>query len=101
MMFTGEIIGAAEADRIGIVSRVVPPEQLLDTANELAAKIAAQPPISVELSKRMVYRGAGDDFARQIELETLANRMSSGTEDNREAVRAFLEKRPPSEFKGR
>jgi len=101
LMFTGELIGAAEAERLGIVSRVVPPEELMDAAGELATRIAQQPPISVELSKRMVYRGVSDSVAQQIELETGAQRVCSGSEDNREAVRAFLEKRPQPKFKGR
>ncbi len=101
LMYTGEIIGAAEAERLGIVSRVVPPDELMEVAQELAARIAQQAPLSVELSKKMVYRGMLDDIARQIELETYANRVTGQSEDNREAVRAFLEKRPPSPFKGR
>jgi 2-(1,2-epoxy-1,2-dihydrophenyl)acetyl-CoA isomerase len=100
LMFTGEIIDAAEAERLGLVSKVVPPGELMGSARELASKIVAQPPISVELSKRMVYRARRDDYARQIELETLANRICSGTEDSREAVRAFFEKRAPARFRG-
>ncbi len=101
LMFTGEIIDAAEAERIGIVSKVVPADELLPAANELAARIVAQPPISVELSKRMAYRGVADRVAQQIELETGGQIICSGSEDNREAVRAFFEKRPPNRFVGR
>ena len=101
LMFTGEIIGAAEAERLGIVSPVVPPDELMKTAWELAEKIAQQPPIPVEMSKRMVNRGIIDAVARQIELESYSNQICSQSEDSREAVRAFLEKRPPSKFKGR
>ena len=101
LMYTGEIIDAAEAARIGIVSKVVPADELLPAANELAARIVAQPPISVELSKRMAYRGVADQVAQQIELESAGQGICSGSEDNREAVRAFFEKRPPNRFVGR
>jgi 2-(1,2-epoxy-1,2-dihydrophenyl)acetyl-CoA isomerase len=100
MMFTGDIIDARRAAELGIVSKVVAPEDLMTTAQELASKIAAQPPISVELSKRMAYRGIRDDLARQIEVETGFQRICSGSEDNVAAVRAFLEKRPPPRFTG-
>jgi 2-(1,2-epoxy-1,2-dihydrophenyl)acetyl-CoA isomerase len=101
MMFTGEIIGAAEAERIGIVSKVVPADELLPAAYDLANRIAAQPPVSVELSKRIAYRGVHDKVAQQIELESAAQGICSGSEDNREAVRAFFEKRPPNPWLGR
>ena len=100
LMFTGEIIGAEEAKRLGIVSKVVPPDKLMDTTRELAARIVEQAPLSVELSKMMVYRGIAGDVARQIEQETLGNKITTYSEDHREAVRAFLEKRPQPEFKG-
>jgi len=101
MMFTGEIIDAAEAARVGIVSRVVSPEELMPAARELATKIAEQAPISVELTKKMVYRGMLDDIYRQLDLETYAQNMCFNTEDHWAAVRAFLEKQPQPEFKGK
>ena len=101
LMFTGELISAAEAERFGIVSRVVPPDDLMKVAHELAAKIAQQPPIPVELTKRIVYRTMLDDIARHLDLETWAFRICIQTEDHRESVRAFLEKRPQPQFKGR
>ena len=101
LMLTGELISAAQAEQFGIVSRVVPPEELIKVAQELAAKIAQQPPIPVELTKRIVYRTMIDDIARHLDLETWAQQICRQTEDHREAVRAFLEKRPPAPFKGR
>lgn len=101
LMWTGELIGAAEAERLGIVSRVVPPDDLMKVTRELAARIAQQPPISVELTKRIVYRTLNDDFSRHLDLETWASHICSQTDDSREAVRSFLEKRPPAPFKGR
>jgi len=101
LMFTAEIIDAAEAERLGIVSRVVPVGELIEVARELAAKIAQQAPIPVELTKKMVWRGLFDDLTRQLDLETYAQQICFQTEDFRDAVRAFLEKRPQPQFKGR
>ncbi len=101
LMFTAEIIGAVEAERLGIVSRVVPPDELMAVTQELAARIAKQAPISVELSKKMVWRGLFDSLARQLDLETYAQQICQQTEDHREAVRAFLEKLPQPQFKGK
>ncbi len=101
LMLTGEIIDAAEAQRSGIISRVVPPEELMNSARELASRIAQQPPIPVELIKKMVYRDALDNISRHLDLETWAQSICSQTEDSREAIRAFLEKRTPAPFKGK
>jgi len=101
LMFTAEIIDAAEAERLGIVSRVVSPDELMKVTLELAAKIAQQAPIPVELTKKMVWRGLFDDLTRQIDLETWAQQICFQTEDFRDSVRAFLEKQPQPQFKGR
>jgi len=101
LMFTAEIIGAAEAERLGIVSRVVPPDELMKVTRELATKIAQQAPISVELTKKMVWRGLLDKIVRQIDLESYAQQICFQTEDHKESVRAFLEKRPQAPFKGK
>ena len=101
LMFTAEIIDAAEAERLGIVSRVVSPDELMKVTRELAAKIAQQAPIPVELTKEMVWRGLFDDLTRQIDLETWAQQICFQTEDFRDSVRAFLEKQPQPQFKGR
>jgi len=100
LMFTAELIGAAEAERIGIVSKVVPLEELMNAANELASKIAAQPPVSVELTKRMVWRSRFDDLVRQVDMETWGSRVCFQTEDHRESVKAFMNKQPPPKYKG-
>jgi enoyl-CoA hydratase len=100
LLFTGEIIDAAEALRIGLVSRVVPHEQLLPVARELAARIAANPPLAVQRAK------AGLRTALDPDWTALGAWVSSSlaelflTDDHREGVRAFLEKRPPR-FTGR
>ncbi len=100
LMFTAKLIDAAEAERLGIVSRVVPPDELMKVTRELAAKIAQQAPIPVELSKKMVWRSLIERLAYQLDLETHSQLICFQTEDHREGVRAFFEKRP-SQFKGR
>ncbi len=101
LMFTTEIVNAAEAERLGIVSRVVPSDDLVKVVRELAAKIAQQPPVSIELAKKMVWRGLMEGLTRQLDLETQAARIAGQTEDHRESVSAFLEKRPQPQFKGK
>ena len=96
LMFTAEIIGAEEALRLDIVSRVVPPDDLMKVAEEIAGKIAKSPPIPVELTKRIVYRTMMDDINRDLDLETWAQAICVQTEDHKEAVLSFLEKRPPN-----
>lgn len=101
MMYTAETIGAADAEKLGIVSRVVPADQLMSSALELANKIAQQPPYSVELSKKMVWRSLLENLNRQMDLETWAARICSATEDHKASVQAFLNKQPPPEYQGR
>lgn len=101
LMYTAEIIGAAEAKEIGLVSQVVPADKLIETTMELANRIAQQPPYSVELTKLMVWRGMLDQLARQLDLETWAQRICFGTEDHRNSVRAFLSREPLPKFQGK
>jgi 2-(1,2-epoxy-1,2-dihydrophenyl)acetyl-CoA isomerase len=100
MIFTGEIIDAAEALRLGIVSAVHPPERLLPATYELARKIAQGPPIAIRLARRALYRNAESDLKSSLEFETFAQNICSETEDAREGIRAFVEKREAS-FSGR
>ncbi len=101
LMYTAELIDAAEAQRIGLVSRVVPPDDLMKTARELAAKIVQQAPLSVELTKKMLWRSLFDRLARQLDLETDSIRICRQSEDHRERVKAFLEKKPSPRYKGK
>ncbi len=100
LIFTGELIDAAEALRLGIVSRVVPPDELMSTAGELARKIAAGPPVAIRLAKRSLYGNAERDLRSALERETFSQNIASETEDAREGIRAFVEKRDPV-FRGR
>jgi len=100
-MYTAELIDATEALRIGLVSRVVPPDDLMKTARELASKIVQQAPLSIELTKKMVWRGLFDRLMRQLDLETDSIRICRQSEDHLESVKAFLEKKPLPKFKGK
>ena len=100
MIFTGQIIDADEALRLGIVSAVYPPERLLAATHELATKIAAGPPTSIRLARRALYRNQEADLRSALEFETFAQNICSETEDAREGIAAFVEKREPR-FSGR
>ena len=100
LIFTGDVIDAAEALRIGLVSRVLPPEELMPAALELARRIAAGPPVAIRLAKRALYRNAESDLRSALEFETFAQNACFETEDAREGIRAFVDKRAPV-FRGR
>lgn len=101
LAFTGDIIDAQEALRIGMVNRVVPHDDLMKAAKELATKIAKNPPITVRCAKRALYYGAiNTDLTAQVDFESHLNQINSKTEDRIEGSKAFLEKREP-QFKGR
>lgn len=95
MIFTGETVDADTALEYGIVSQVVAPEKLMDTVYELAAKIASGPSIAIRLAKRAMYKSLDGDLRSALEFETYAQNICSQTDDAREGIRAFVEKRAP------
>ncbi len=99
LIFTGDVIDAEEALALGIVSRVVAPEDLMPTVRALAQKMAAGPPIALRLAKRALYHNQDCDLRAALEYETYAQNICRETEDAREGIRAFVEKRAP-EFQG-
>ena len=93
LLFTGEIIDADEARALGLVRRVVEPEALLSTARELAEKIAANPPLAVRRLKAGLRRAVDPDWRDLGEWVSRSLTELFATEDHREGVRAFIEKR--------
>jgi 2-(1,2-epoxy-1,2-dihydrophenyl)acetyl-CoA isomerase len=95
LIWTGEVIDAEQALRLGIVSAVHPPEELLPATYALARKIADGPPIAIRLAKRAIYHSLETDLRKALEFETYAQNICFDTEDAREGIRAFVDKRPP------
>jgi enoyl-CoA hydratase len=100
MVLFGESIDAAEAYRIGLVNRVVPSATLLDEARQWGERLAKLPPLGLRAAKAAMNRGRDHDLSTALEVERLNFSVVFSTEDQKEGVRAFLEKRPP-EFKGK
>jgi enoyl-CoA hydratase/carnithine racemase len=100
MQYTGEPIEGAEAAQIGLVNQVVPHEQLMDAALEMATRLARGPIFSMALIKQLVYQGFHQTLPEHLTVATRAQNLARQTEDHKEGVRAFLEKRQPV-FKGR
>jgi len=100
VLLTGEPISAQEAFQMGLASEVVPDDQVLNRALELAAKIAALPPLAIRQTKEVVLAGADCSLDAGLTLERKAFDILFDTEDQKEGMRAFIEKRKP-EFKGK
>lgn len=100
IMFSADTIDSAEAERIGLVSRVVPDAELEAATRELASKLAKRAPISLGHIKHAIYRGLRSDLDSHMDLEIYLMSLCRETEDHKEALRAFLEKREPL-FRGR
>ena len=101
ILMTGRPVEAAEAERIGMVNRVVEPEALQQAALDQAAALLANSPFSITQTKRLMWRNLdAPDLEAALELEDRVQILASMTEDYKEALAAFAEKRPPS-FSGR
>src|SRR5262245_24372168 len=100
LIFTADIIDAAEAARIGLVNRVVPAAELQAATRALAEKIAGGPPAVLRMAKHMVNRAATSDLAGALDVEAFSQGIAISSEDHQEGLAAFFEKRPPK-FTGR
>jgi enoyl-CoA hydratase len=99
-LMTGDFIDAATAERIGLVNHVVPADELLPKARELAERLANGATWAIRWTKASVNKTIRDRLNLILDTSLAFEALSSGTEDHREATRAFMEKREP-EFKGR
>lgn len=100
LIFLGEPIGAKEAESLGMVSKVVPAANLDEEAMNLAQKLAQGPTRAMGLAKKLVYGGLEKTLAEQLDDEASIQVLCSMTQDHREGIRAFKEKRNP-QFQGK
>lgn len=94
LIYSGRLIDAGEALRIGLVNRVLPGAELLGAARALAAELAGKAPVAIQQAKATINAGADLDLANACRYESEAFAVCFGTEDRGEGMRAFLEKRP-------
>ena len=100
LIFTGDLVEAKEAERLGIVNKVAPAEELVKETMALATKIAAAPPMAVKLAKLQLRQGLHTDLESAFELAANCQSICMTSADVREAITAMLEKREPV-FKGK
>ena len=100
MVLTGEHLSAFEAERFGLVNKVVPVELLLEEAKSIAKKIATKSPLAVKLAKESILKANNTSLDEGLDFERKSFFLLFASEDKREGMRAFTEKRKP-EFKGK
>ena len=100
ILYTGRQVLADEAFSIGLVNKVVLPEELDDEVNMMAVTLANAAPIAIQLTRRELYRGLEGTFDGQLEMELYHQKFLQGSMDSKEGPRAFMEKREP-DFQGR
>lgn len=101
LMFTGDMISAEEAYRIGLVDEITEPEELMTQTLAMAEKIAHWGPLAMKYLKTAIVDGMECDLERGIQIEASLFAHLYGTEDQKEAMNAFLEKREPKPFTGK
>ncbi len=95
LFLTGRIIDAAEAQRLGMITKIVPAQKLMDETQALAESLLAGSPASLLVTKRLLCRLAAPDLDRDLELAIEESAQIRSTPDFREGLASFLEKRPP------
>jgi 2-(1,2-epoxy-1,2-dihydrophenyl)acetyl-CoA isomerase len=100
LVFFGDDLSAADAERLGLVNKVVPAADLEAETKKWAAKLAAGPTFAIGLSKRLLNRSLQSDIDTCFAEEAFTQALTANSEDMREGIRSFMEKRSPA-FKGR
>ena len=100
LLYTGDRITPVEAERLGLVNKVVPADKLEEATNELASKLTSKSPMALKAVKKLVNRGMESSLNSGLEMEMLAMTAHGTTEDFAEGVKSFLESRPP-QFPGK
>ena len=95
-MFLADVIAAADAERIGLVNRVVPAADLDRTVDEIVAQLMKMAPVALSQTKHLLDQAFSATFDDAVEAEAVAQVLNLSTSDVREAVRAFTEKRDPT-----
>ena len=95
MIFTGEPLSSSEAERIGLINRVVPNEDLIKASEDLADKLVKSPSLALGLAKQALWKNLQGDLLSALKFEAQSQRTCLDSEDHREAVKAFLERREP------
>ena len=96
MALTGDMVDAEEAVKIGLASRVVPDEELIDAAREVASRIAANPTHAVRMTKRLLRQASHQRLDTILDMSAAMQALAHATDDHREAISAMLQKRPPT-----
>jgi 2-(1,2-epoxy-1,2-dihydrophenyl)acetyl-CoA isomerase len=100
LIFTAKMVDAKEAERIGLINKAVPTNKLDSEVNKLAKQLAEGPTVAFGMAKKIINKGLSMDLSSVLECEAFGQTIAGTTEDAREGVMAFLEKRK-AEFKGR
>jgi len=100
LIWTGDVIDAQEALRIGYFSKVFPAESLMDETRAFCARLAEGPAVAIQLAKRLAYRSMDATLDQALDLAQSAMVIAQSTEDAKEGPRAFTERRKPN-FQGR
>jgi enoyl-CoA hydratase len=100
LIFTGDILDAREAERIGLINKVFPADDLMDRTMEIASRIAGKGPLALKLAKMAMNMGMETGLSLGLGYERLARTLVHGSEDRVEGMNAFIQKRKP-QFKGR